>query len=152
MSKSSWLAGVVGLVFAMTLAAAWPSRHFDLEIGHLVSPASAATTSPDPSVVGQWSQLYSWPEVAIHMIVLPDGRILTFTDPVQNDGLQTPASGYVVVIPAGGAPGAAMYVPNGTDDIFYAGATFLGSGRLLVAGGTNTAGVKRPGHSCVQHF
>jgi hypothetical protein len=79
------------------------------------------------------------------MIVLPDGRVLTFTDPAWNNGLQTPAAGYVVDIPSGGIPGAAVHVPNGMDDIFCAGMTFFADGRLIVAGGTNTTGVSGPG-------
>ena len=32
----------------------------------------------DANVKGMWSPVYSWPHVAVHTVVLPDGRVLTY--------------------------------------------------------------------------
>src|SRR5215475_4386478 len=118
----------------------------------LVLRATAvAQGSSDPSVVGSWSQLYTWPEVAVHMAVLPDGRLITFTDPEWNDSLSTPAGAWVVPVPAMGVPGTGTYVPPGTDDIWCAGQAFLPDGRLLVVGGA-VAGNSGPGTTTYDLF
>src|SRR5215510_6369549 len=72
------------------------------------APAQAA----GPSTVGQWSPVYAWPNVAIHLHVLPDGRILTFADddnpnyPINGARLAGSTKTFVVDIPSGGVPGA----------------------------------------------
>src|SRR5579872_6018294 len=59
--------------------------------------ATPTATSSDPAVIGQWSQTYTWPEIAVHMAVFPDGRVISFTDPSYNNG-HTPASAWIVPI------------------------------------------------------
>src|SRR5262249_22002350 len=113
--------------------------------------AVLAQVSTDPSVVGNWSHVYTWPEVAVHMAVLPDGRLITFTDPQWNDSLSTPAGAWVVPVPAMGVPGTGTYVPPGTDDIWCAGQAFLSDGRLLVVGGAIN-GVSGPGTNTYDLF
>jgi galactose oxidase-like protein/Kelch motif protein len=81
-----------------------------------------APTVPEPAAsAGEWGAPFAWPVVAVHLHLLPDGRILTWGrlgDPQIWD-------------PAGGAFTPA---PIATD-IFCAGHAFLADGRLLVAGG-----------------
>src|SRR5215831_12067500 len=65
---------------------------------------SGASTSTQ----GLWSSVYSWPDVGIHLHVLPDGRILTFADDdnpnylVNGTRLAGSTKTFVVEIPSGG--------------------------------------------------
>jgi galactose oxidase len=88
--------------------------------------AAARAQSTDPSVVGQWSPLKSWPLPATHAHLLPTGKVLFFSefelgddapylwDPVTDQLQQLPPPGY---------------------NIFCTGHSFLADGRLLLAGG-----------------
>ncbi len=78
-----------------------------------IAAASAAT--------GQWTASFSWPNVAVHLHLLRDGKVLSWGktgDPY----LWTPSSGSSSVVPS---PFWA----------FCAGHSHLPDGRLLVAGG-----------------
>lgn len=86
---------------------------------------SRACPSDEPAspeaIAGQWTQPFSWPHVAVHLHLLPDGRVLSW-------GRQgTPQ----VYDPPGGS---FSDVPSSTH-VFCAGHTFLPDGRLLVSGG-----------------
>ncbi len=88
--------------------------------------AVARAQSTEPSVVGQWSPLTTWPAPAVHAHLLPTGKVLFVSefelgddaphlwDPVANQLQQLPPPGY---------------------NIFCAGHSFLPDGRLLIAGG-----------------
>jgi galactose oxidase len=95
---------------------------------------------PDPSVVGQWSEIIAFPNVAIHTNVLPTGKVLFWgrrvnpTDSVDVQAcepfLWDPAT--QTSTPTGNRPTLA----DGTAiNIFCSGHTFLPDGRLLVVGG-----------------
>ncbi len=81
-----------------------------------------ASTVPEPAAsTGEWGAPFPWPVVAVHLHLLPDGRVLSwgrFGDPQIWD----PASGAFTPAPI-------------ATDIFCAGHAFLADGRLLVAGG-----------------
>ena len=87
--------------------------------------------------LGQWSPVYPWPCVAIHMHLLPDGKVLSWAD----DDTASRDAGftktYVVDVPTDGPPGASIFVPNTTTNLFCAGHTFLPDGRLITTGGHN---------------
>ena len=56
---------------------------------NIASDGHGGTTVVDPvlSISGSWSSLFSWPEIAVHAIVLPNGKILTYgTDQAGNQG------------------------------------------------------------------
>ena len=67
---------------------------------HIASDGHGGTTVVDPvlSISGSWGSLFSWPKVAVHAIVLPNGKILTYgTDQAGNQGalnLRCVGSGY----------------------------------------------------------
>jgi galactose oxidase len=92
----------------------------------------------DPAVVGAWSPVYSWPDVAIHLHLLPNGKVLSFADD-DVPGLKERNPGFVkafvVDVPLGQPPGAVVEVFNNQTNLFCSGHTFLPDGRLFVTGG-----------------
>jgi galactose oxidase len=81
----------------------------------------SAPTSDHRASTGEWSQPFSWPVVAVHLHLLPNGRVLSWGrtgDPFVWDaetGEFTPSQSSTMV--------------------FCSGHTFLADGRLLVSGG-----------------
>jgi hypothetical protein len=115
-----------------------------------VRPSSAQ--AQDPAVVGAWSPVYGWPDVAIHLHLLPTSsnglaKLLSFADddvPGLKDRNPGFAKAFVVDIPAGQPPGGVVEVDNNQTNLFCSGHTFLPDGRLFVTGGhagTNYYGV-----------
>ncbi len=97
--------------------------------GRAVSPpeAARATAKALASRViqpGQWTAPFAWPNIAVHMHLLPNGKVLTW-------GL---AQGPFVWDPASGIPGTQVAVPSPSLE-FCSGHAFLPDGRLLVNGG-----------------
>ncbi len=84
------------------------------------------TVLNDPSQIGQWVGPLSWPLVAVHMTLLPTGKVLAWDDDTNDPGTQLwdPASG------------ALTPVPNVADNLFCSGHTALADGKILVTGGT----------------
>jgi hypothetical protein len=85
------------------------------------SLAAAATGPSEPR--GQWSAPFTWPNIAVHLNLLPNGKVLAW-------GLSGTAQ---VWDPASGSFSA---VPSPAV-IFCAGHSLLADGRVLVAGGNN---------------
>ncbi len=79
----------------------------------------------DPAQIGQWSAVFTWPNVALHAALLPTGKVLSWSDHSDVDGVQlwNPATSTFVAIPYTAA------------NLFCAGLTFLSDGRLLTMGG-----------------
>ena len=81
-------------------------------------------TAADEFRVGSWASPFTWPHVAIHAHLLPNGKVLTFgrmpTAPVLWDP---------------GNPGVFQSTSPPGGDLFCSGHTLLPDGRLLVAGG-----------------
>jgi hypothetical protein len=121
-----------------------------------VRPSWAQTQ--DPAVVGAWSPVYGWPDVAIHLHLLPStsngiAKLLTFADddvPGVKDRNPGFAKAFVVDIPAGQPPGAVVEVFNNQTNLFCSGHAFLPDGRLFVTGGH--AGVNYYGVADVNIF
>jgi Galactose oxidase-like, Early set domain len=70
---------------------------------------------------GEWSAPFDWPVVAVHLSLLPDGRVLSYG----RNGVPevwNPATGAFTVIPS-------------PVNLFCSGHTLLSDGRLFVAGG-----------------
>jgi galactose oxidase-like protein len=86
------------------------------------NPTPTPTTTPAPSL-GQWSPVVPLPEVAVHMVLLPSGKVLLW----QN--------GYAAHI-FDPATNATTAVPVNFADLFCAGQGLLADGRVFVAGGT----------------
>jgi hypothetical protein len=79
---------------------------------------------PPPSQVGQWAGPFTWPIVAVHVALLPTGKVLAVDGaPNGHDArVWDPATNLFSAVPT-------------TDNIFCNGAAALPDGRLLVAGG-----------------
>ncbi|MFL5495154.1 MAG: galactose oxidase-like domain-containing protein [Gemmatimonadales bacterium] len=81
-------------------------------------PRFAASGTPSES--GQWTQPFSWPTVAVHLMLLPDGRVLSIgrtTPQVWN-----PATGSFTPVPSPAR-------------LFCAGQVLLSDGRGMFVGG-----------------
>ena len=90
---------------------------------------------PDAGTRGMWSPVHNWPLVAVHAVLMPDGRVLSFGS--DGSGRQTGNFIYDVWDPAGGLDGGHLTLPNTTaTDIFCSSTVVLpdGSG-VFVAGG-----------------
>ncbi len=109
----------------------------------LVTPVATTPTSPPlpptqprkavaaAAQMGQWSAVLSWPIVGVHMSVLPDGRLLSWTSNAMDHTDNTP--NVYLWNPAN--PSAFVQIPEASTDIFCSSHTFLSDGRLFVGGG-----------------
>lgn len=82
------------------------------------TPPPPPPPAPNP---GQWRAVFSWPGIALHLAVLPTGKIISWghrTSPLVWD----PVSGNFTSVPSPAL-------------LFCAGQAFLPDGRLLVTGG-----------------
>ncbi len=94
----------------------------------------------DAYLKGAWSAVGSWPLIAVHMVLMPDGRVLSYgTD---GTGKQTGFFIYDVWDSAVGLGGGHLTLPNGTGtDIFCSSQLVLPQGgSVFVAGGDNWTG------------
>ena len=88
---------------------------------------NGATACPSPAPLqpesesGEWSRPFPWPVVAVHLHLLPTGRVLSWGR-IGAPQLYNPADGNFSEVPS-----ATM--------VFCSGHTFLADGRLLVSGG-----------------
>jgi chitodextrinase len=108
----------IAIVFAAALAFA---------LLQLDVTSAAVTATPDQ--VGQWSAPASWPIVAVHMSLDPDGRVLAwdgFADAPNSERIWDPASGTFLPVAYG-------------RNLFCAGHVGLADGRTLILGGHITA-------------
>ena len=85
--------------------------------------ASATTEAAPPT--GQWSARLAWPLVAVHMTLLPTGKVLTWDDHTDGDGADVfdPATNALTAVPFSAA------------NLFCSGHALLRDGRVFVAGG-----------------
>jgi len=98
---------------------------------------AAPAPQSGPEVVGQWSSVITLPIVAIHMHMLPNGKVLIWQDDnnanYNTNGTRLGGStvAYVWDVDAG----TTTQVNNTSVNEFCSGHAFLPDGRLLIAGG-----------------
>jgi galactose oxidase-like protein/glyoxal oxidase-like protein len=87
------------------------------------APAVSATfgSAGNEATVGKWSAPFPWPIIAVHLNLLPDGKVLSWGE-VGQPQIWDPASKSFRVVPV-------------ATELFCSGHTFLPDGRLLVTGG-----------------
>ncbi|MBA3258902.1 MAG: DUF1929 domain-containing protein [Gemmatimonadales bacterium] len=85
------------------------------------SSLSASVAAAAGEASGEWSAQFPWPITAVHLSLLPDGRVLSWGES-GTPQLWNPASGLFTSVPSPAL-------------LFCAGHSFLGDGRLLVSGG-----------------
>src|SRR5437879_10448653 len=105
---------------ALGLALAWASPPAGL----------VAAVSTDPAVVGQWSAPISWPNVAVHGVLLDNGKLLTYDHGASTPYVYDPASGSLTNI------------PNPFVNPVCGGANVMADGRIMTVGG---GGITGPG-------
>lgn len=76
---------------------------------------------------GQWSAPITWPVVAIHASLLPNGKVLTWGQRDRQPAIWTPPATV-------GSSGTFVSAPE-TSDLFCSGHTLLPNGRVFAAGG-----------------
>jgi hypothetical protein len=81
---------------------------------------------------GEWSAPAGWPFVAVHMHVLPNGKVLAWA----GENVVSPEHRTDVWL-WNPADGSFVEADNNSLDLFCSGHSFLPDGRLLVAGGHN---------------
>jgi YVTN family beta-propeller protein len=111
---------------------------FRIRLTAVLSLLAASSVSFANNVQGAWSAPFSWPLIAAHAVLTPDGRVLTYgTD---GNGLQTGFFIYDVWDPiAGPTGGGHLTLSNVTGtDIFCSSQLVLAqSGNIFLAGGDN---------------
>lgn len=83
--------------------------------------AVAALAAPASAEIGEWSAVFAWPNVAVHLHLLPNRQVLAW-GASGGPQLWNPATGAFTARPS-------------QDNLFCAGHAFLPDGRLLIAGG-----------------
>jgi hypothetical protein len=112
-----------------------------------VSITVGSPSEPPPSdpraTTGEWSPVAVWPDVAIHLHLLPDGKVLSYSDDDHDEyhtkrtRLAGETRAFIVTIPTGANPSLATWweTPNTRTNLFCSGHSYLPDGRLLIMGG-----------------
>lgn len=108
--------------------------------GDAVGPKALAAIPADANVKGVWSSVFDWPLITVHLVLLPDGRVLSYG--TKADGTQTAYLNYDIWNPADGTgPTAHLSLPNKTAvDIFCSSQLVLpgmntSNPTVMIAGG-----------------
>ena len=107
------------------------------------SAGISTVSQQGPGVIGQWSSEISVPIVAIHMHLLPNGKVLIFQDdddPDYPNDEDERWPGLTVAYVWDVGSGVFTQVNNDDANVFCSGHAFLPDGRLLFAGGLHAPG------------
>jgi hypothetical protein len=113
-----------GVVHFTDLTLSGPSGSYNLIFSapDLTSVQSTSITLQTTATErGQWTEPFDWPIVAIHTMLLPDGRVLAINR-IRNPQIWDPATGIFTSVPA-------------PANLFCAGHVLLPDGRVFLAGG-----------------
>lgn len=100
--------------------------------------AAARATPRGAGAVGQWSAAFDWPINAIHVVLTPDGKVMSYgSDP---EGAQGAQLYYDVWNPATRAHSLLLHPLTSTDIFCSAQVVLPTSGQVLLAGG-DTRGI-----------
>ncbi len=92
------------------------------------------------NVEGAWSPVTPWPLIAVHAVLMPDGRVLTYG--TKTSGQQTAIEIYDVWDPSAGINAGHTTLPNtsGTDLFCSSQLVLPAGGQVFIAGGDNWTG------------
>ncbi len=76
----------------------------------LSPPLAAALPASANNVSGAWSPVKPWPVIAVHAVLMPDGRVLTYG--TKTSGQQTAIDTYDVWDPSEGLDAGHSTLPN----------------------------------------
>src|SRR5690349_11077065 len=136
MQRKTVLTGVLAFVCSCCFSAVATAQPQAVPIPQPPDPLLQNLTIPsDAAAKGMWSPLNSWPIIAMHSAVTPDGRLATFGSPVGGDTIQAlvfdiwnPLRGFVTQ--------GHRTLMNAPDvDSFCSAANLLSTGDLLASGG-----------------
>jgi hypothetical protein len=92
------------------------------QVDNLANACPPPSTPPAPeALVGEWAEPFPWPSVAVHLHLLPDGRVLSW-GALGQPQIWDPATGEFTTV-------------GSSSQLFCSGHAFLPDGRLLVTGG-----------------
>ena len=99
-----------------------------------------ATVPSDANVKGMWSPVYPWPHVAVHTVLMPDGRVLTYG--AQPNGYQSGLFQYDIWEGTGSPADGHTTLANNTQvDLFCSTQIVLpGTNDVFIGGGDNWTG------------
>ncbi len=122
-----------------TGAARWTSRALP-RISLAFAALASALTANANNVAGAWSSVKPWPVIAVHAVLMPDGRVLTYG--TKTSGQQTAIENYDIWDPGAGLDGGHLTLPNtsGTDLFCSSQLVLPGGSQVFVAGGDNWTG------------
>ncbi|WP_198320975.1 glyoxal oxidase [Azohydromonas aeria] len=105
-----------------------------------LGPLAPARGGPRAHVEGAFGPTFAWPVMPIHMVLLPDQRVMAYGTDVK--GRQGAALHYTVWDPkAGGGSEAFLTLPNQTGtDLFCAAQSLLPDGTVALLGGDEYGG------------
>ncbi len=100
-----------------------------LPCGSSAMPASASIVAAGTeATVGKWTAPFTWPNIALHLTLLPNGKVLSWGKFIR--GTKTPGQPQVWTPSTSAFAGAPIL-----DWIFCSGHTLLSDGKVLVNGG-----------------
>lgn len=95
------------------------------------------TPNPDRATKGQWCTIpaFTYPVVAIHTTVLPDGRVMTWGQNLHTNSLNQKQTVAQIWDPSGQYPLRTINLDPSFGNIFCSGHSLLPNGDLLITGG-----------------
>src|SRR4030095_12488021 len=102
-------------------------------LGLLIWPGTGCGEAAPAKFVGSWSAPFAWPDVAIHLHVLPNGNVLSYSDDDHSDyhvngsRLDGKTKAYVWTIGTSSTP-IFGGIKNERTNLFCSGHSFLSGG------------------------
>jgi hypothetical protein len=107
------------------------------------SPPDLGAIPADANVKGVWSAVHPWPLIPIHVVLMADGRLLSYG--TNAEGVATGLFIYDVWTPSAGASAGQMTLPNGSSVETFCGAQLVvpaPGADIVLAGGDIWDGTK----------
>lgn len=108
---------------------------------HRSQAVDVVVRTDDRAVMGEWSGVFAWPEIAISLTLLPDGKLLSFAEgdhalfPTDPQAAAHSTRVFVVDVPQNGTAVSWAEYHDTRSNLFCSGHAYLPDGRLLIVGG-----------------